>query len=579
MDVEDVTVPLPTQICPGLYLGTERHACQRQLLLETLPYLQSGSSQPAPIRSIINATACSPNVFEESAGVTASTAESPDDEDEAALRFAYWRVAPSTLGAAGELTPASRPALKGATTFLKDALQRKRPVLVHGDEGEGGSEAAATIVAAFLAEARALHPAKAAEAVRDRRPAAQLSAAGVSRLEGLLGVEASTAAPEADGSLEGLSPPAASEVVEGFLWLGNADAATPAGLRLLGVNAVLNVSQSLPMPDVPDVACHRMPASLSTGWPAARDFLRAARHENKRVLVFCETSARAAVVIMGHLMDAERTLTFTMAMRRVRGVRSGLKPDAAFSRQLMEVKLDAEAKRPGVDHLDLAVQGGSLPEAPKLALEDDHAYMERLEQGVAQLGDFLPGVPADMRREVLVRYRGNVERAASELMGWLEGDEVGGQRGGGGAASSAGSSAGAVASSNSAGSAGSGVAAPSAGDLFGSWRQAVGKQEGGASSSSAGVATSGSPGNPPNLAASLPCPEAVKLVDQFLGGEQQGTGAGSSSSSAAVVLQHEEQGLPPCILCDGTRSGPRQEHPGLGSVHKSCLVEATGMCD
>jgi len=248
-------------------------------------------------------------------------------------------------------------------------------------------------------------------------------------------------------------------------------------------------------------------------------------------------------------------LSLTDALKTVRGKRPSVKPNAALSRQLMDMQFSGELRGPVLggppggrnplfQALDLAV-GGSAP----LALEDGsakHVLDElELERAVAQLGEVLP-VPAELRREVLVKHSGNVERAASELLAWLEG----------GPGPSA--SRGAASSSAAAGPSSSAAGASLAGGVLGAWRQAAAASSSSSSSTTAAVGGSSSA----QKALEVSCPEASDIVKAYLGAVATGADDG-----------------PECVICGsaGPRRGDRPEpHQDLGWVHSFCLKQATG---
>eukprot|EP00439_Symbiodinium_sp_Y106_P063792 s815_g9.t3 len=517
---------LPSLVAPGLYLGTAEHARCRCALHEYERPLDP-SEGCAPIRAIINVSATEPNHFAD-----ANPADAELDDDERSLCFQYHRC----------ILEDGEQALVQAACFAEQQLRAKRPLLVH--EGAEQSGQASAVIAALLVRQQWTAD-EAVKAIQKRRPmhsctgalprAPQCSCAHLvhARLIDPLEVAASELKePGLDPPLVVL-PPASAEVVEGFLWLGNADAAE--GVAENAFDCLVNATASLPFsPSAPSRRL-RVPLTAKAGlselaghWMHLLHFLRSARADGCRCLIYgTHGRSRPAALAMGYIM-ADKGLSFAAALKAVRRKYPLARPSAALVDAVTTLSSQSEeaagksalkawaGKEAGSESAPLALTNGSA----KAELDE-----EALETAVRQLGELLP-VPADLRREALVRFSGDIERAASQLVSWLEGDVPQGS-----ASSSSMVSASASASASAAASS--------------SWRPEPAASTRKRSASEDGTATS------------EPRTEAPRLAQCYLEGQEQ---------------------LPECIICgrSSKRGGTVPEpHADLGWVHGVCLQQAS----
>eukprot|EP00439_Symbiodinium_sp_Y106_P063523 s815_g9.t2 len=532
---------LPSLVAPGLYLGTAEHARCRCALHEYERPLDP-SEGCAPIRAIINVSATEPNHFAD-----ANPADAELDDDERSLCFQYHRC----------ILEDGEQALVQAACFAEQQLRAKRPLLVH--EGAEQSGQASAVIAALLVRQQWTAD-EAVKAIQKRRPCASPSSAVLASLARL---ETEVAAselkePGLDPPLVVL-PPASAEVVEGFLWLGNADAAE--GVAENAFDCLVNATASLPFsPSAPSRRL-RVPLTAKAGlselaghWMHLLHFLRSARADGCRCLIYgTHGRSRPAALAMGYIM-ADKGLSFAAALKAVRRKYPLARPSAALVDAVTTLSSQSEeaagksalkawaGKEAGSESAPLALTNGSA----KAELDE-----EALETAVRQLGELLP-VPADLRREALVRFSGDIERclgsgsggfdvkvesfptskchsslrAASQLVSWLEGDVPQGS-----ASSSSMVSASASASASAAASS--------------SWRPEPAASTRKRSASEDGTATS------------EPRTEAPRLAQCYLEGQEQ---------------------LPECIICgrSSKRGGTVPEpHADLGWVHGVCLQQAS----
>ncbi|CAE7285905.1 unnamed protein product [Symbiodinium sp. CCMP2592] len=260
-------------------------------------------------------------------------------------------------------------------------------------------------------------------------------------------------------------------------------------------------------------------------------FLRSARADGCRCLIYgTHGRSRPAALAMGYIM-ADKGLSFAAALKAVRRKYPLAHPSAALvdavttlssqseeaaGKSVLKAWAGKEAGVPGSESAPLALTNGSA----KAELDE-----EALETAVRKLGELLP-VPADLRREALIRFSGDIERAASQLVSWLEGDVPQGS-----ASSSSVVSASASASASAAASS-SGRPEPAA-----SARKRSASEDG--------------------TATSEPRTEAPRLAQCYLEGQEQ---------------------LPECIICgrSSKRGGTVPEpHADLGWVHGVCLQQAS----
>lgn len=555
MATPEAEEPLLAQILPGLYLGSPGHARARGSLHEYEPALV-GTQGVAPIRSIVNVSADEPNHFE-----SAGEAQEVDSDEEDALRFEYFRCA---LCKADQEGAPSLELLRAASHFVGQALARGRPVLIHASAGHDGD--AGAVLAAYLVDARRWEPGFAQEAVQTRCPSSAPSGEAAAWLQQLVHAEGQMPRSEAEPLL---SPPAASEIIPGFLWLGNAHAATAAGLQQLRISHVVNATPDLPFADDPGVQKLRVPlraaatfADLLPHWLEAMRLLEQANDSKQRVLVHCLLGRnRAAAIVVGYLMKT-RGLSMVAALRQVRQQRRSAHPSAALAEALPELlAVSGMSGGGGSCWLQKGVASTSGAAGAPLALEDGTAALHdagAFEAAVAQLRDLLP-VPEDLCRDALARHSGNPERAANELLAWLEGGET---KGPSGAASSSAPTVGPAAAAASS-------AAPAAGTAFGGWAGASG---------SSGAASSAAKERWHATATGLAAGGARKRSSS-----EDGTASSEPRPRDAMEMQlsqcfvEGEEQLPECIICG--RSSKRGAevpvaHPDLGWVHRVCLEQA-----
>lgn len=583
-------LPLLAQVLPGVYLGRPAHASARGLLHEYEPALTAAQGL-SPIRSIVNVSADLPNPFE-----SAGEVQEADSDEEASLRFEYFRC---------DLDQPKAPVIdliRAAARFIDESLARGRPVLLHGAEGRDGD--AGAVLATYLVEGRRWDAVVAAEAVRTRCPSAALSSEASMLLRKLGRSEDLVPSSEA---AQQLSPPAASEIITGFLWLGNAHAATVQGLQQLNIACVVNASRDLPFADAPEVMKLRVPVSSSGSgasafdellpyWNDTMSFVEDARQSKRRVLVHClQGRSRAAAVVIGYLMKSEN-LSLVAALRQVRQHRRSAHPSGALAQALPELLQVCSAGGGSVPRAERwrKVAAGTVEEGPRsswadlsdqlgdakpLALEDGATAKPvdaaAFEASVAQLRELL-GLPEDLCRETLQRHSGNAERAANELLAWLEGGEVGGT------SASASSSAQAVSSDPMAPPPEQLAARRHA--VFGGWaEQAAAAGATVAASIPAGVSGSGAASSsacagPSGVLEGAPTGSRKRSSseDGTAGSEPRQREESSRFQMSACFVEGEEEVFD-CIICgrSSKRGGePPTAHPDLGWVHRVCLEQA-----
>eukprot|EP00931_Biecheleriopsis_adriatica_P068760 TRINITY_DN42671_c0_g1_i1.p1 TRINITY_DN42671_c0_g1~~TRINITY_DN42671_c0_g1_i1.p1 ORF type:complete len:368 (+),score=69.84 TRINITY_DN42671_c0_g1_i1:49-1104(+) len=222
-----------------------------------------------------------------------------------------------------------------------------------------------------------------------------------------------------------LAPPCASEVIASLLWVGSADASSSEAVELFGFQRIVNVSQSLPFPNISNFPKLRVPLSPNVAshefvqlWPSVLEFLSDAQSQGHKVLVHCSAGrSRAAAVAVAYVMHVQG-LSFPAALKEVRRNCPTARPNAALASALQDLKSQGAPA---------ASTSGAAGTFAPMAIEDgnatSHVDEASFEAAVAQLGELLP-VPIDVRRDVLMRYSGNVERAASELLAWLDGEDL-----------------------------------------------------------------------------------------------------------------------------------------------------------
>lgn len=516
-----------------------------------------------------------PNHFESRAACASASDKAEDlDEDEELLRFEYFRCPIHSEGVVRDL-------LQGAALFVAHALARGRPVLLHGppaseQEGNGdGSADAGLVAAAYLVHVRGLSPAAAADAVRTRRPTAELPEVWVQWLRklgdaaapvpsvpsgtGVQEAETNAAAVDAGAVALDMSPPAASEIVDGFLWLGGADAATTAGLRQLGIDCVVNVTPALPFADVMPLRKLRVSIEPSAGlaalvphWQGTMEFIESARREGRRVLVHGTMGrSRAAAVAVDYIMRSHN-LTLAAAMREVRQRRPTARPSAALATAVQELATagggaSGAAVGSGADPAPLdpaAVEAKAT--APPLAIEDGSAAPisgPAFEAAMQQLGELFP-VPVNVRREALSRHSGNVERAANYCLAWMERRESRG-------------SMPTIAEGSESKALDAGLGSLVEASLGRAASHCVSAEGGGGGSSASASTSARGSTSASSSSARVEAPhKLLKLVQSYVGGEEQ---------------------LPECVICcrTGLRCGTLPvQHADLGWVHDSCLTEA-----
>ncbi|CAE7544154.1 Mkp3 [Symbiodinium pilosum] len=513
----------------------------------------------APIRTIINVSASEPHHF-----ASATQPEHSElDKDEQALCFQYHRCILERDGEEDE-------ALEQAACFAEQRLAAMRPVLVHGgpekksskavgDDAHGNSQVLSSPAESEDSQLlQQIHMAFIAYGGVTSVEAAAVVAALLVRqhwtpqlaVKAYMGTKPSKSNSREEVAAEelkkpSLKPPLAvlPPVVEGFLWLGNADAAE--GTAENAFDCLINATASLPWaPSAPSRQL-RVPLAANAGlpelachWANLLSFLHTARAAGHRCLIYgTHGRSRPAALAMGYMM-VDQGLSFAAALKAVRRKYPLAHPSAALVDAVTTLSSEPEEAAGKSALKAWAGSKGSSPSAVPLALTNGSAKAEldeeALEAAVRQLGELLP-VPADLRREALVRFSGDIERAASQLISWLEGDAPQQTS----ASSSSSASASASASAPAPASAGASAAASAA------------------SAQRSEPCTRKRSASEDGTASSEPRTEAPRLAQCYLEGQEQ---------------------LPECVICSRSskRGGAAPEpHADLGWVHSVCLQQAS----
>jgi hypothetical protein len=128
----------------------------------------------------------------------------------------------------------------------------------------------------------------------------------------------------------------ASEIIQGFLWLGSADDLNYTFLKTNKITHILNITTDIPFPIEGIFTVKRIPildnstADIQQYFKETHDFIDSVHKINGRILVHCFAGiSRSATIVISYLMKT-KLISTEKSIALVKNIRSTINPNFGF---------------------------------------------------------------------------------------------------------------------------------------------------------------------------------------------------------------------------------------------------------